>query len=176
LPSIYTPQTHCWKAGEEVQVNKPDHRIKGLGEVSIRVRDLAAMCAFYEDVVGLEVLRREESFVFFEIAEGYGGHSQNLALFDASERTLLEWKSQTLSSDQSTLHHIALNIDLEDYESEMRRLQGLGLDVQATEHPWIHVRSLYFPTRREICWSSSVTTSASVVTREAAGREASGRG
>jgi hypothetical protein len=26
------------------------------------------MCAFYEDVVGLEVLRREESFVFFEIA------------------------------------------------------------------------------------------------------------
>jgi catechol 2,3-dioxygenase-like lactoylglutathione lyase family enzyme len=145
LPSIYTPQTHCWKAGEEVQVNKPDHRIKGLGEVSIRVRDLAAMCAFYEDVVGLEVLRREESFVFFEIAEGYGGHSQNLALFDASERTFLEWKSQTLSSDQSTLHHIALNIDLEDYESELRRLQGLGLDVQATEHPWIHVRSLYFP-------------------------------
>jgi catechol-2,3-dioxygenase len=69
------------------------------------------MCAFYEDVVGLEVLRREESFVFFEIAEGYGGHSQNLALFDSSERTLLEWKSQTLSSDQSTLHHIALNID-----------------------------------------------------------------
>jgi catechol 2,3-dioxygenase-like lactoylglutathione lyase family enzyme len=145
LSSIYTPQTHSWKAGEEVQVNEPAHRIKGLGEVSIRVRDLAAMCAFYEDVVGLEVLRREESFVFFEIAEGYGGHSQNLALFDSSERTLLEWKSQTLSSDQSTLHHIALNIDLEDYESEMRRLQGLGLDVQAMEHPWIHARSLYFP-------------------------------
>ena len=46
--------------------------------------------------------------------------------------------------DQSTLHHIALNIDLEDYESEMRRLEGLGLDVQASEPPWLRVRSLYF--------------------------------
>jgi catechol-2,3-dioxygenase len=47
-------------------------RIKGLGEVSIRVRDLDAMHKFYEEVVGLEVLRRDESFVFFKIAEGYG--------------------------------------------------------------------------------------------------------
>lgn len=126
-------------------MNGSDRRIRGLGEVSIRVNDLATMCAFYEDVVGLKVLRREESYVFFEIAEGYGGHSQNLALFDASERTFLAWKSQTLSSDQSTLHHIALNIDLEDYESELRRLQDFGLDVQAAEHARMHVRSLYFP-------------------------------
>lgn len=126
-------------------MNGPDRRIKGLGEVSIRVKDLAVMCAFYEEVVGLKVLRREETFVFFEIAEGYGGHSQNLALFDASNRAFLESKSLLLSSDRSTLHHIALNIDLEDYESERERLEGLGLDVHATEHPWIHVRSLYFP-------------------------------
>jgi len=113
-------------------VNGSDRRIRGLGEVSIRVNDLAAMCAFYEDVVGLKVLRREESYVFFEIAEGYRGHSQNLALFDAGERTFLQRKSEALSSNQSTLHHIALNIDLEDYESELTRLQGLGLDVQST--------------------------------------------
>jgi len=30
-------------------------RVKGLGEVSIRVRDLDAMHKFYEEVVGLEV-------------------------------------------------------------------------------------------------------------------------
>ena len=47
-------------------------RVKGLGEVPIRVRDLGAMHKFYEEVVGLEVLRRDESFVFFKIAEGYG--------------------------------------------------------------------------------------------------------
>ena len=62
-------------------IYKSNRRVKGLGEVSIRVRDLDAMHKFYEEVVGLEVLRRDESFVFFKIAEGYGGHTQNLALF-----------------------------------------------------------------------------------------------
>ena len=39
--------------------------------MSIRVRDLDAMHKFYEEVIGLEVLRRDESFVFFKVAEGY---------------------------------------------------------------------------------------------------------
>ena len=116
-------------------MNKSNRRVKGLGEVSIQVKDLDAMHKFYEEVVGLEVLRRDESFVFFKIAEGYGGHSQNLALFEASN---------TLNPQESTLHHIALNIALEDFESEKMRLEGLGLKVNATVHEWLHVRSLYF--------------------------------
>jgi catechol 2,3-dioxygenase-like lactoylglutathione lyase family enzyme len=125
-------------------MNKSARHIKGIGEVSIRVKNLNAMHKFYEEVVGLEVLRRDESFVFFKIAEGYAGHTQNLALFDASNRMFLENKSLQLNTDQSTLHHIALNISLEDFESEKRRLEGLGLKVNATIHEWIHVRSLYF--------------------------------
>jgi len=125
--------------------------VKGLGEVSIRVTDLDAMHKFYEEVVGLEVLptggcaRRDESFVFFKIAEGYGGHTQNLALFKATNPMFLETKSQELSSDQTTLHHIALNVALEDFESEKTRLESLGLKVDATVHEWLHVHSLYFP-------------------------------
>lgn len=119
-------------------MNKSDHPVKGLDEVSICVKDLEATRRFYEDVVGLEVLRVDQSFVFFKIAEGHGGHSQNLALF-------LEAKSERLNSEQSTLHHIALNIALEDYESEKKRLEGFGLTVHATVHEWLHVRSLYFP-------------------------------
>ena len=116
---------------------KSNRRVKGLGEVSIQVRDLDAMQKFYEEVVGLEVLRRDddERFVFFKVAEGYGGHSQNLALFEASN---------TLNPQESTLHHIALNVALEDFESERMRLEGLGLKVNATVHEWLHVRSLYF--------------------------------
>jgi len=120
-------------------------RVKGLGEVSIRVRDLDAMHKFYEEVIELEVLRRDESSVFFKIAEGYGGHTQNLALFDATNRIFLEAKSEQLSPAETTLHHIALNISLEDFEAEKMRLEGLGLKVTATVHEWIHVRSLYFP-------------------------------
>ena len=116
-------------------MTKSDRRVKGLGEVSIQVRDLDAMHKFYEEVVGLEVLRRDESFVFFKVAEGYGGHTQNLALFEASN---------TLNPQESTLHHIALNVALEDFESEKVRLEGLGLKINATVHEWLHVRSMYF--------------------------------
>src|SRR3972149_2758708 len=110
-------------------MNKSDRRVKGLGEVSIRVKDLDAMQKFYEEVVGLEVLRRDDSFVFFQVAEGYGGPTQNLALFDASERSFIETKSPELNEEKTTLHHIALNVALEDFESERIRLEGLGLKV-----------------------------------------------
>jgi catechol-2,3-dioxygenase len=125
-------------------MNRLDNKVKGLGEVSIRVNDLDDMQKFYQEVVGLEVLRRDESFVFFKIAEGYGGHTQNLALFEASDNTFLEYKSKQLNPDQSTLHHFALNIALEDFESEKIRLQSLGLKVRVTIHEWLHVRSMYF--------------------------------
>ena len=144
-------------------MNKTDRprRVKGLGEVSILVKDLDAMHKFYEEVVGLEVLRRDESFVFFKIAEGYGGHTQNLALFEASNTMFLDNKAVQLNSQETTLHHIALNISLEDFESEKMRLEGLGLKVNATVHEWLHVRSLYFAdpegnTLEFVCYDETV--------------------
>lgn len=125
-------------------MDKSATRIKGLGEVSIRVKDLDVMQKFYEDVVGLEPLRRHPTFVFFKIAEGYGGHSQILALFDAANRGFLENKSLGLNPEATTLHHIALNIALEDFDSERMRLEKLGAKVNATVHEWLHVRSMYF--------------------------------
>jgi catechol-2,3-dioxygenase len=120
-------------------------RVKGLGEVSIRVNDLALMGRFYEQVVGLEVLRREENFIFFKIANGYDNHPQILALFDTTNRMFLDNKSPQINPDQSTLHHIALNIPLNKFKDETTRLEELGLKVVTTEHAWIQVRSLYFP-------------------------------
>ena len=142
-------------------MNKSDSRVKGLGEVSLRVMNLNVMQKFYEEVVGLEVLRRDESFVFFKIAEGYGGHSQNLALFAAQALDFLEQKSLELSPEKTTLHHIAFNIALEDYQTEQARLEGLGLKVVATEHAWLHVRSLDFPDPEQnllefVCYDASV--------------------
>ena len=143
-----------------IKLDRPN-RVKGLGEVSIRVRDLDAMHKFYEEVVGLEVLRRDESFVFFKVAEGYGGHTQNLALFEASNTMFLDNKAVQLNSQETTLHHIALNVSLEDFESEKKRLEGLGLKVDATVHEWLHVRSLYFPDPEGnqlefVCYDESV--------------------
>ena len=56
--------------------------VRGLGEVALRVIDLECMQAFYQNVVGLELMRRFEKAVFFRLAEGFGGHMQVLALFD----------------------------------------------------------------------------------------------
>jgi catechol-2,3-dioxygenase len=125
-------------------MNISDPRVKGLGEVSLRVRNLNEMCKFYEQIIGLEVLRQEESFVFFKVAEGYGGHKQILALFDTTNRDFLENKSTRINSEATTLHHIALNVALEDFESEKTRLENLGLKVNATVHEWLYVRSMYF--------------------------------
>jgi len=119
------------------------------------------MQIFYEEVVGLEVLRRDESFVFFKIAEGYGGHTQNLALFEVSNTMFLDNKAVQLSSQETTLHHIAFNVALEDFETEKMRLEGLGLKVDATIHEWLFVFArCSAPTPKEICWSLSVTMQA----------------
>jgi catechol-2,3-dioxygenase len=50
--------------GKGAAMNKSARRIKGLGEVSILVKNLDAMHRLYEEVVGLEVLRRDESLIF----------------------------------------------------------------------------------------------------------------
>ena len=73
---------------------------------------------------------------------------------------------QAVSPAETTLHHIALNVSLEDFESEKMRLEGLGLKVNATVHEWLFVFARYTsPTQSgvlslskgEIRWSLSVT-------------------
>ncbi len=67
-------------------MSQPTPTIEALGEVLIRVTNLGGMSKFYEEILGLEVLWREESFVFYNVAEGFAGHPQVFALFDASNR------------------------------------------------------------------------------------------
>jgi catechol 2,3-dioxygenase-like lactoylglutathione lyase family enzyme len=114
-------------------------KIKALGEVALRVNDLEKMQAFYENVIGLELLHRFPDIVFFKIAEGFAGHTQVLALFDHEG----EAGYVGVSAAQTTVDHIAFNIELSDYEAEKQRMEGLGLEVSAVEHEWVHWRSLY---------------------------------
>ena len=125
-------------------MSKSEQRVKGLSEVVLRVNDLDAMQHFYEDVVGLELMRRFPQMAFLKIAEGYSGLTQALALFDASLAPDIDVPHyQGLSRQQTTLHHFALAIELADYEAEKQRLEHLGLTVKTMEHAWAHSRSLY---------------------------------
>jgi len=147
-------------SNQGVAIDKSDRRVKGLGEASIRVKNLDAIHKFHEAVVRLEVLRQDESFVFYKIAEGEGGHTQNLALFEASNGGFLQDKSEQLNHEGSTLDHIALNVALEDFGSERICLEGLGLKVNETGYERLHVYSIYSATGGEFtgvcCYNETI--------------------
>ena len=113
--------------------------IKALGEIALRVENLDAMQAFYEDVVGLELMQRFEHATFFRFAEGYGGHTQIIVLFDRSG----DPNYNGIRPAHTTADHFAFAINLADYEPEKFRLEGLGLKVKTAENSWVHWRSLY---------------------------------
>lgn len=97
------------------------------------------MQGFYEETIGLELLKRFPHAAFFRIADGYGGHTQVLALFD---RSGMPGYSDP-SAEKSTVDHVAFEISRSDYEREKDRLEQLGQRVETAEHTWVHWRSLY---------------------------------
>ena len=133
--------------------------IKGLGETALRVRDLPTMQKFYEQVVGLELMRESASMAFFRIAEGYMGHTQILAMFVRSD--VEDYQEPEIA--KSTLDHFAFTIALEDYASEKARLEELGIKVETAVHNWVKWRSLFFhdPEGNHVefvCYDGSITS------------------
>ncbi len=118
----------------------PERSIKALGEIALRVTDLAQMQTFYAQVVGLALLQRFPHAAFFKIADGYAGHTQILALFDRQQ----EAAYQGISAALTTVDHFAFTIALSDYQTEKARLEALGIAISTAEHSWVHWRSLYF--------------------------------
>lgn len=97
------------------------------------------MQEFYEQVIGLELMRRFPTSAFFRIADGVAGHTQILALFDRTAGP----DYQGIAAEKTTVDHIAFGIALEDFEPEVERLRRLGLEVETTTHEWVKWRSLY---------------------------------
>jgi catechol-2,3-dioxygenase len=113
--------------------------VRGLGEIALRVSDLDAMQAFYQEVIGLPLMSRTSHWAFLKIGDGYGGHTQVLALFDRSQTSGFAG----INAATSTIDHIAFEIDLADAAGEKARLEALGFQVTTAEHAWVHWRSLY---------------------------------
>ena len=113
--------------------------VRGLGEIALRVNNLDAMQQFYEEVIRLQLMTRVSNCAFFKIADGYGGHTQVLALFDRSNSS----GYRGTDAATSTIDHIAFEIPLSDFDNELKRLRALGLEVETAEHAWVHWRSLY---------------------------------
>ena len=114
-------------------------RVKALGEIALRVENLDEMQCFYEEVIGLTLIKRFENAAFFKIADGHAGHTQILALFDRADHPGF----RGLDPARTTVDHIAFTIDLANYDSEKERLETAGLQVDLAEHAWVHWRSLF---------------------------------
>jgi catechol 2,3-dioxygenase-like lactoylglutathione lyase family enzyme len=116
-----------------------NRRIKGLGEVALRVADLPRMQAFYEEVVGLELIRSFPGASFLRIADGVEGHTEVVALFDRSS----DAGHVPPQGRASTLDHFAFVTTPEELDAEHERLEGLGLEIETAVHEWTQWRSIY---------------------------------
>lgn len=137
--------------------DRHNKRIKSLGEVALRVDDLETMQKFYEEVIGLRLMKRLSFASFFAIAPDYGGHTQVLVLFDRSSAPNYKGVSQ----EQTPLDHLAFTIDLADHEAEKQRLESLGIDVFAKEQIGFAWRSLFLSdpegnTVELVCYDESI--------------------
>ena len=119
-------------------------RLLHIAEIALRVTDLPRMAAFYQEVLGLEIVRAYPTMIFLKACEldsplGHAGHPQLLVLFDRQVR---------LDIAMTTLDHFAFEIPLERYSAERKNLQQLGLEVVERiwqgEFAWLRARSLFF--------------------------------
>jgi catechol 2,3-dioxygenase len=113
-------------------------KVKALGHVVLKVRDLARSTPFYTDILGLkEVGRLDNDFrmVFFSIA----GNHHDLALFETNR------DAPSAPEQAPGLFHVALKVgdNLNDLRSAKAWLEsnGVKIDMIADHHV---SQSLYF--------------------------------
>ncbi|MFK8214337.1 VOC family protein [Haloferax volcanii] len=114
---------------------------RALAEFALRVEEFDAMREFYRDVVGLgDPLGDFGSAAFFGLVESHAGHEAVFALFDRTDDAGYEGLDQAFT----TLDHLAFSISPEDFDAEVERLRGHGLELDFAYHEWVQWRSLYF--------------------------------
>ncbi len=118
-------------------------QIRGLGEIAIRCDDVDRMAEFYGDVLGLERMSgsSSEGIVFFRIAEGFGGHTQILALFDKAMAGANQSAPET--GARSSLHHIALSLPFAEQDAVMAWYNASGLPYRVEHFGWVGWRGVF---------------------------------
>lgn len=119
-------------------------KIKGLGETVLRVKNINQMTDFYTKVIGLELIKEFDGISFLKIGEGYEGHTQIIGLFHEEMPVAFEDLPRgPVKVESTSLHHFALEISKEDYDSELDRLRSLEVPTTTATHGWCHWRSIY---------------------------------
>ncbi|APG59842.1 VOC family protein [Christiangramia salexigens] len=119
------------------------NKIKGLGEVILRVNNMEKMKNFYQEIIGLQLIQESENYTFFKIAEGYKGHNQTLALFAKTNLNAFNEKFEDINFKKSSLHHFALEIDKKDYDEILQLCKNFQLEHTTEKFDWIKWKSIF---------------------------------
>ena len=108
--------------------------IQSPGDGTLRVSNLQRMKCFYEEVLGFSVVGEFPNAVLLEISEKVGSRTRAIGLLKRSVRAVPEPGSRD---------DLAFTFPVEDCESERRRLENMGLQVEARNDDPVRRRSLY---------------------------------
>ncbi len=110
-------------------------KIKGIAEIVLNVHDVEASLKFYQEVLGLEIIGRPGP-VFLRAGNPAVSVPQMVVLVPLPSGT------ENFTPPRS-LHHLALELALQDFEAEEARLKALGYQIRYGQHPVIPSRTMY---------------------------------
>ena len=118
-------------------------KIKGLGEIVLRVDDMELMKNFYQTTIGFELMHASEDYTFFKIAEGVGGHTQTIALFAKHNLTAFNERLNMIKQEHTPLHHFALEIEKSDYEAVLSLCEQSKIEYVTQIFEWVKWKSIF---------------------------------
>ena len=119
------------------------NKIKGLGEIVLRVNDMEVMKDFYQNILGLELMRSSNDYTFFKIADGFKGHTQIIALSSKTNLNAFNEELGAIKPNNSSLHHVALEIDAKDYDEIIKLLKEQNIGFVTEVFEWVKWKSIF---------------------------------
>ena len=111
--------------------------VRGISEIVLWVHSMPAALAFYHDTLGLPVISPPEmkSPVFLKAGEGAGVPAMIVLVQLPADAPPF--------AQPRVLHHLALEVAPEQFDTEKARLEALGYTVRGGKHPVIPSRTMY---------------------------------
>lgn len=136
-------------------------KIKGIGEVVLRVNNIELMKNFYQNTLGLKLIKDVEEYKFFKIAEGYGGHDQVIALFSKTNLNAFNESLGNINAYNSPLHHLAFEIDSNDFNTIKKTLEDKNIPYQTEVFQWVKWKSIFIKDPEEnvvefVCYDNEI--------------------
>ena len=110
-------------------------KIKGLAEIVLNVHNVEASLQFYQEVLELEIIGHPGP-VFLRAGDPAVSIPQMLVLVP------LPADAGSFDTPR-TLHHLALELDPADFDTEEQRLKSLGYQLRYGKHPVVASRTMY---------------------------------